>query len=397
MKYCVVIIDGASDWPSAVRGGMTCLESAQTPNMDAMAKEGVVGLVRTVPPGMEPSSAIACMSVLGYDPHEHYRGRSAIEARGMGIPIEKGDVVFRCNLVAVRDGRMWSYSCGAISTEEAQPLMAALNQDLGNSSVHFYPGVSYRHICKLKGAEETILADCTPPHDIHDRPIDEFLPRGPGSQLLQDLMARSQSILWDHPVNVERRARGVIPASMIWLFWGSAQLPNMPTFKDVHGLDAAITSAVDVMRGLARMTGMQTLGISGVTSDLDNDYDAQADGALAALHKHDLVVIHIEATDEAAHAGLAKEKIAAIQRVDQEIAGRLRRWCREGLRVLILPDHATPVEIQTHVADPVPFLLWGTGVTPTGQGGAQRFTETEARGTGIFIDEGHRIMSKLIG
>jgi 2,3-bisphosphoglycerate-independent phosphoglycerate mutase len=396
VKYCVMIIDGASDWPSAARGGKTCLELAHTPNMDAMAREGVVGLVRTVPPGMEPSSAIACMSVLGYDPHEHYRGRSAIEARGMGIRVDKGDVVFRCNLVAVRDGRMWSYSCGAISTEEARPLIATLNRELGDDSVHFYPGVSYRHICKLKGAEETVLANCTPPHDIHGKLTDEFLPRGPGSHLLRDLMARSQSILHDHPVNVERGTRGLIPASMIWLFWGSAQLHNMPAFKDVHGLDAAITSGVDVMRGLARMAGMQTLEIAGVTSDLDNDYAAQADGALAALSQYDMVVIHVEATDEAAHAGLAKEKIEAIQRVDQEIAGRLRSWHKEGLGVLILPDHATPVEIRTHVADPVPFLLWGAGLTPTGPGSAQRFTETEARGTGIFVDEGHSIIGKLI-
>jgi len=393
MKYCVIIIDGASDWPLAAHGGRTCLELAHTPNMDAMAKEGVVGLVRTVPPGMEPSSAIACMSVLGYDPHEHYRGRSAIEARGMGIPVDEGEVVFRCNLVAVRDGRMWSYNCGPISTDEARPLIATLNEQLGNDTVHFYPGVSYRHICKIKGAEDAILANCTPPHDIHDKAIDGFLPKGPGSQLLRDLMARSEPILRDHSVNVERRTRGDIPATTVWLFWGSAKLSDIPAFKDVHDLDAAITSGVDVMRGLARMTGIQTLDIPGVTSDLDNDYAAQAGGALEALGKYDMAVIHVEATDEAAHAGLAKEKIEAIQRVDQEIVGRLRSWHKDSLRVLILPDHSTPVEIQTHVADPVPFLLWGIGFTANG---AKRFTEAEAKGTGILIDEGHSIMGKLI-
>ncbi|MBE0430788.1 MAG: cofactor-independent phosphoglycerate mutase [Dehalococcoidia bacterium] len=396
MKYCVIIIDGASDWPMADHGGRTCLELAHTPNMDAMAREGVVGLVRTVPPGMEPSSAIACMSVLGYDPHEHYRGRSAIEARGMGLSIEEGEVVFRCNLVAVRDGHMWSYSSGAISTEEARPLIASLNEELGDGRIRFYPGVSYRHICKIKEEENAILASCTAPHDIHDKAIEEFLPMGPGSELLRDLMARSERILGEHPVNIARRTRGDIPATMIWLFWGSGKLSDMPSMKEVYGLDAALTSAVDVMRGLARMTGIQTLDIPGVTGDLDNDYSAQAVGALEALERYDLAVIHVEATDEAAHAGLAAEKIEAIQRVDEEIATRLRRWDKDALRVLILPDHSTPVEVQTHVADPVPFVLWGAGSMPASRGRAQRFTEAEARGTGVFIDQGHRIMSKLI-
>jgi 2,3-bisphosphoglycerate-independent phosphoglycerate mutase len=396
MKYCTIIVDGASDWPLAAHGGRTCLELARTPNLDAMAREGIVGLVRTVPPGMEPSSAIACMSVLGYDPREHYRGRSAIEAQGMGIPVDQGDVVFRCNLVAVRDGNMWSYSCGAISTEEARPLIASLNEELGDGRVDFYPGVSYRHICKIRGARRTILASCTPPHDIHDKAIDEFLPRGPGSELLRDLMARSEALFRDHPVNVQRRARGDIPATMIWLFWGSGRLSEMPSFKDMHGLEAAMTSAVDVMRGLARMTSMRTLEIPGVTGDLDNDYGAQAAGALKALDQCDVAVIHVESTDEAAHAGLAREKIEAIQRVDEEIARQLRTWNKDALRVLILPDHSTPVEIQTHVPDPVPFILWGTGVTPPGRGGAQRFTEAEARSSGIFIEEGHTLMDRLL-
>ena len=396
MKYCVIIVDGASGWPLATHGGRTCLELARTPNMDAMAAEGIVGLVRTVPPGMEPSSAVACMSVLGYDPREYYRGRSAIEARGMGIPVDPGDVVFRCNLVAVRDGHMWSYSCGAISTEEARPLIATLNEELGDGRVDFYPGVSYRHICKIRDAATTMLANCTPPHDIHAKAIDEFLPRGSGSELLRELMARSEALLRDHPVNVQRRARGDIPATMIWLFWGSGRLSDMPCFADVHGLEGAMTSAVDVMRGLAGMTGMRTLDIPGVTGDLDNDYGAQAEGALQALQTCDMVVIHVEATDEAAHAGLTREKIEAIQRVDAEIAGRLRSWNKDDLRVLILPDHSTPVEVQTHVPDPVPFMLWGTGVTQPGRGKAQRFTETEARVTGIFIDEGHTIMNRLI-
>jgi 2,3-bisphosphoglycerate-independent phosphoglycerate mutase len=220
---------------------------------------------------MEPSSACACMSVLGYDPRVYYRGRAAIEARSMGIPIGQGEAVFRCNLVAVRDGQMWDYSSGHISTDEAAELIAALNESLGNDQVRFYPGVSYRHICKLKGLEETLAATCTPPHDIPGQPISQFLPKGPGSGFLRDLMSRSEAVLQNHPVNIRRRARGEVPATMLWLFWGSGQILDMPPFKQVYGLKAAMTSGVDLLRGLAQMMGMTVLDIPGVTDGLDND------------------------------------------------------------------------------------------------------------------------------
>jgi len=394
LKYCIVIIDGASGLPLPERGGKTCLELAYTPNLDAMAKEGILGLVRTVPPGMEPSSACACMSVLGYDSKQYHRGRAAIEARSMGVTIDEGEAVFRCNLVAIRDGKMWDYSAGHISTSEAQQLIGALNESLGSNKVHFYPGISYRHLCKLKGGEDTLLATCTPPHDIHDRPIDEFLPKGPGSELLRDLMERSQAVLRGHPVNVERRSRGDIPATMLWLFWGSGRVSDMPAFKQIYGLNAAITSAVDVVPGLARMMGMGVLDIPGVKDGLDNDYVAQAVGALTALKEYDLVVIHIEATDEAAHAGSIDDKIEAIQRVDREVLSRIRSWRPDNLRMLIMPDHPTPIKTQTHSDEPVPFMLWGPGFTANG---AKRFTESEAKSTGFFIEEGYKIMSRLIG
>jgi len=393
MKYCVVIIDGAAGWPLPDHDGKTCLELAHSLNLDIMAKEGVVGLVRTIPPGMEPSSGCACMSILGYDPEVYYRGRSAIEAKGMDIPVNQGEAIFRCNLVAVREGKMWSYSSGYISTDEAQELIAALNESLGDDKVHFYPGVSYRHICKIKGREDTLLATCTPPHDIMSKPVNEFLPHGDGSELLQDLMARSEVVLRDHPVNIERKARGDIPATRIWLFWGSGKIPDMPAFKEVYGLDAALTSGVDILRGLAKMIEVEVLYIPGVTDGLDNDYAAQAVGALEALKEHDLVVIHVEAPDEAGHAGSIGDKIEAIQRVDKEIMSRIRTWDKDVLRVLVMPDHATPIEVQTHVEDPVPFILWGPGFTARG---AKRFTEAEAKGTGVFIEEGPEIMGRLI-
>lgn len=393
MKYCILIMDGAAGWPLPERGEKTCLELAHTPNLDAMAKESCLGLVRTVPRGMEPSSACACMSILGYNPQAYYWGRSAIEARSINIPIEAGETVFRCNLVAVRDGKMRSYSSGNISTSEAQALITALNEKLGDDKVHFYPGVSYRHICKIKGQEDILLANCTPPHDIPGKPIKEFMPKGTGGALLRDLMVRSESVLHNHPVNVARRTRGDIPATMIWLFWGSGQISDMPAFKVVYGLNAAMTSGVDLLRGFAKMIGIEVLSIPGVTGDQSNDCTAQAIGALESLKEHDLVVIHVEAPDEAAHAGSVNDKVEAIQRIDVEIVSRIRRWNKDAFRVLIMPDHPTPIKTQTHTEEPVPFMLWGPGFVGNGAG---RFTEAEAKSTGAFIDEGYNIMGRLI-
>jgi 2,3-bisphosphoglycerate-independent phosphoglycerate mutase len=394
MKYCVLIIDGAAGLPLTKRGGKTCLELAQTPNLDALAGEGEVGLVCTVPPGMEPSSACACMSVLGYDPKVYYRGRSAIEAQSMGIEIGEGEVVFRCNLVAIRDGRMWSYSAGYISTGEAGRLIAALNRELGDENIKFYPGVSYRNILKLRGHGDALEAICTPPHDIPDKEIDSFLPRGRGSQILRELMGRSEAVLRYHPVNERRRRRGEIPVTTIWLFWGSGQLPEMPSFQQVYGLSAALTSGVDLLKGLGKMLEMEVLAIGGVTDGLDNDFAAQAKGALAALAENDLAVIHIEAPDEAAHAGAVDSKIEAIQRIDKEVVSRLLSWDEDDLRLLVMPDHPTPVKSRTHSPEPVPFLLWGEGFKPNG---ANRLTEAEAKNTGLFIEEGYKIMGRLLG
>jgi 2,3-bisphosphoglycerate-independent phosphoglycerate mutase len=394
VKYAIVIIDGAAGLPLVERGNKTCLELARTPNLDAMAKEGVLGLVRTVPAGMEPSSACACMSVLGYDPKIYYKGRAGIEAMSLDIPVGGGEVVFRCNLVAIRNGRMWDYSAGHISSGEAKELIAALNESLGNDQIHFYPGVSYRHICKLKGGEETLSAICTPPHDIPDKPVEDFLPRGKGSEILRDLMKRSEAVLKDHPMNVKRVSRGDIPATSIWLFWGSGKAPEMPKFKEVYGLSAALTSGVDLLRGLAGMLGIEVLDIAGVSDGLDNDYAAQANGALEALNRHELVIIHIEAPDEAAHAGLIDDKIGAIEMVDKEVLNRLRSRQKDGLRLLILPDHPTPIKVRTHTGEPVPFILWGEGFSTNG---AKKFTEAEAKSTGLFIGDGYKIMGRLVG
>jgi len=394
MKYIVLIIDGAAGLPLPERGGKTCLELARTPNLDKMASEGLAGLVRTVPPGMEPSSACACMSVLGYNPTVYYKGRASIEARSMGIDIGRGEVVFRCNLVNIEDGRMKDYSAGHIGTDEAGEIIAALNEKLGGEDVIFYPGVSYRHILKIKGHEDALKAVCTPPHDIPGKLVAGFLPKGEGSDLLIDLMARSETLLRGHEINVARRDRGDVPVTSIWLFWGSGELPAMPSFKEVYGLDAALTSGVDLLKGLAKMAGMEVLNIRGVTDGPDNDHAAQIKGALEALKTHDLAVAHIEAPDEAGHGGLIDEKIKAIEKIDAEVVGRLLEWRGRDLKVLVMPDHPTPIKLRTHTADPVPFLIWGKGVEANG---AKRFTEAEAAKTGVFIEEGYKIMGRLVG
>jgi 2,3-bisphosphoglycerate-independent phosphoglycerate mutase len=387
-----LIIDGAAGLPIAERGGKTCLEMAHTPNLDAMAKHGALGLVRTVPPGMEPSSACACMSILGYDPAIYYKGRASIEAKSLGIDIADDEVVFRCNLVSVVDGKMHDYSAGHIPTPEAAEIIKSLNDELGSDEITFYPGLSYRHILKLKGHRETLKAKCTPPHDIPGKPVKEYLPQGPGSGLLIDLMTRSQTLLKRHQINKERLSRGEISASTIWLFWGSSRAPGMPSFIKSYGLKAALTSGVDLLRGLAKLAGMTVLNIRGVTDGSDNDNAAQATGALKALKEHDLVFVHIEAPDEAAHGGYIDEKIKAIEDIDKQVVSRIRDY-QGDLRVLIMPDHPTPISVRTHTSDPVPFLIWGKGVKASG---ASRFTEAEAKRIGVLIDKGFKILGKLL-
>jgi len=393
MKYCVLIIDGAAGRPLPQREGKTSLELARTPNLDALAKEGQVGLTSTVPDGMEPSSAIACMSIAGYDPRVYYKGRSAIEALSMGINIGPGETAFRCNLVTVQDGRMQDYSAGHITTEEARELILSIEKSLGSSETHFYPGVAYRHILKIKGHTEAVNAVCTPPHDISGQPVQGYLPEGKGSEILRDLMRRSETVLKDHPVNLARKSRGELPATTIWLFWPSGEVPELPSYQKLYGLQGSMISAVDLLRGIGQMAGLENLIIPGVTDGPDNDYVAQANGALKALEQKDLVIIHVEAPDEAGHSGSIEQKIKAIEKTDQEIVSRLRDYKADKLRLLIMPDHPTPIELKTHSREPVPFLLWGPGFKANG---TRRLTEAEASLSGFFVQPGYVIINKLI-
>jgi 2,3-bisphosphoglycerate-independent phosphoglycerate mutase len=393
MKYCVIIMDGAAGLPLPGCDGKTSLEMARTPNLDAMAVSGTVGLSRNVPPGLEPDSAVACMSIFGYNPAVYYSGRAPIEAVSLDIPIHPGEVLFRCNLVTVRDGIMLSHSAGSITTGETREVMVSLNAALGNEKVIFYPGVTYRSILKLKSADETAQAICTPPHDIPNKPTADYLPQGTGSVVLRDLMARSEEILKNHPVNKKRIAAGKLPATSIWLFWGSGKTPSMPAFKKVYHAGAAVTSAVSLLQGLGKMAGMKILQIPGVTDGPDNDYAGQAKGALEALKRYDIVIVHVESPDEAGHAGSMQAKIEAIEKIDGLVASEFRKYSGQ-LRVLVTPDHPTPVTSRTHNSDSVPFLLWGHGITANG---AKRLTENEANRTGLLVNPGHKLMQRLLG
>jgi 2,3-bisphosphoglycerate-independent phosphoglycerate mutase len=392
VKHVVLITDGASGWPVDAFGGRTTLETAELPNLDRMAQTGVVGLAVTVPDHMEPSSAVACMSVMGYDPSLFYAGRGPIEALALGIDLEPGQAALRCNLVTVGDGVMRSYSAGNISSHESHELMAAIQAELGDQRVRFHPGVGFRHILTVREGRDLLGTRCTPPHDLTDRGIDGHLPDGPAAGLLLDLMERSKSILASHPVNLARESRGELPGTQIWPFWPGLQPAALPSFREKFGVRAALTSPVDLLRGIARQVGIDVLEIDGVTDGTDNDYSSQMKGALEALRDHDLVVVHVEAPDATGHDGDAEGKRAALECIDNEMVSLL--WEREGeMRVLVLPDHPTPLAIKTHVSEPVPFILWGRGLAGTP---AASFTERAAAGTGLLVPAGYDLMGMLL-
>jgi len=393
VKYVVLITDGASGWPVEAFEGRTTLEAAELPNLDRMARTGVVGRAATVPDGMEPSSAVACMSVMGYDPSLFYAGRGPIEALALSIDLEPGQVALRCNLVCVDDGAMRSYSAGNISSSESHVLMAAIQSELGDRRVRFHPGVGFRHILTVREGRDLLATRCVPPHDLADQQIGGHLPDGPAADLLLDLMERSKPILAAHPVNRGRKDRGELPATQIWPFWPGVRPAAMPSFREKYGLRAALTSPVDLLRGIANQLGIDVLEIAGVTDGPDNDYGAQMKGALKALGDHDLVIVHVEAPDAAGHDGDAEGKRTALERIDVEMASQL--WEREGgLRVLVMPDHPTPLALRTHAAEPVPFIIWGEGSTGTP---APSFTESAAAGTGLLVPAGHELMAMLLG
>ncbi|HQG04133.1 MAG TPA: cofactor-independent phosphoglycerate mutase [Thermoleophilia bacterium] len=378
VKRLVVVPDGMADEPLPELGGRTPLAVADTPAMDALARSGTVGLVWTVPDGMAPGSDVANLAVLGYDPAAVYSGRSPLEAASIGVELGPGDVAYRCNLVTVVDGVMYDHTAGHITDEDARRCVAALRAALGGGPFEFHAGVSYRTLMVWRGGR---LVPCTPPHDILGRPVADFLPL---SDELRDLMARGAAAL-----------AGVRPGTSIWL-WGEGTAPSMPRFADLYGLRGAVVGAVDLVRGIGRYAGFDVLEVPGATGDLDTDYGAKARAALEALDDHDLVWVHVEAPDEAAHMGSLCEKIRAIERVDREVLAPLLAAV-PAAAVLVLPDHQTPVRIRTHAGGPVPFVFArADGALLSSSSPAPAFSELEAERTGVFVDDGSTLMRMFL-
>lgn len=352
----------------------------------------MVGLAQTVPEGAEPSSSAACTSILGYDPIADYVGRGAIEAASMGISLAPDEIALRMNLVHIADGAMTSYACGHITTKESRAIVADLDAVLGDHIFRFHPGVAYRHILVVKGHPEVLSLEFTPPHDISDKPVAGQQPRGAGAEILTRLMERAREVLASSPANRERASRGQLPATDIWPFWPGVAPSGLTPFAELRGVRAAMTSGVDLLNGLAVLFGIDRLSIAGVTDGADNDYAAQVEGALLALRDHDLVIVHVESPDEEGHGGNRDGKIAAIEAIDREVIARIRAYEGE-LRILCMPDHPTPIALKTHVGEPVPFLLAGSGVTPNG---AMAFDEAAAAATGLLVDPGRDVMRLLL-
>ncbi len=388
MKYAVIVPDGMADTPRPELRDKTPMEVARDPNMQAVAKEGRVGLVRTIPEGMDPGSDVAILSIMGYDPREHHTGRAGLEAVGMGVELAPHETAFRCNLVTVSDDQMVDYSAGHISTKEAGVLIALLNERLGGKTLRFHAGVGYRHLAVLSGEE--IEASTSPPHDIMGRAINDHWPRGKGKELLKRIMLASREVLSGHDVNTVRIDLGENPANMIWL-WGAGRAPTLPSFKEKFGVSGAVICGVQLVRSLGICAGWEVIDVPGATGYLDTDYGAKGKAAVEALGKHDFVFVHVEAPDEAAHEGNVEKKIAAIEAIDRSIVGPVLAALRSAgdFRIMVLPDHATPIEKQTHVTDPVPFAVAGSGFAAVCE---RSFTERDAQESDLKVEEGHRLM-----
>ncbi len=401
MKYVVVLGDGMADYPLPALGGKTPLQASRKPTIDELAKKSEVGLCKTVPEGMKPGSDVANMSVLGLDPREYYTGRSPLEALSIGIPLQATDVTLRCNLVTLsdeenyEDKRMLDYSAGEISTEEARELIGYLKQYLDDERMTLYTGVSYRHCLVVKKGETG--NDLTPPHDISDRPIAAYLPKGPEGEKYLEMMKRSYALLKDHPVNKKRIAAGKNPANSVW-FWGEGTKPAPVNFEEKFGLKGGVISAVDLVKGIGILAGMEIIDVPGITGNWDTNFRGKAMAAANALKSGlDFVYIHMEAPDECGHHGDIEKKIYSIEQISEVVIKTLLQefsGMGEPFTMLICPDHPTPIALKTHVSDPVPYLLYRSD---EGKGnGAAAYDETEAEKTGVYVPQGHTLMQKLL-
>ncbi len=397
MKYIVIVPDGMADWPVKDIGGKTPLEAAHTTNMDYMAQRGTVGCVQTIPRGMKPGSDIGNLAIMGYDPRTCFSGRAPLEAANLGIDMAEDEVAFRCNLVTVENNTMVDYSAGHIKTSEAAEIIESLNEKLRSDTIRFHAGKSYRHLLILKARNTRTMVGirtCAP-HDIMGQDIRKYLPSGKNAEILQRIMEQAAKILEGHPVNNVRLDLKENPASQIWL-WGQGVRPALPPFEERFGIKGAVISAVDLVNGIGKLAGLDIIRVPGITGYYDTNYKGKASYALSALKDHDFVFIHIEAPDEAGHNGDWKNKIAAIEHIDREIVGEVLNHFNEhdDFRVLILPDHATPVEKRTHTDEPVCFLMFGKHIR---SGGAPAFTEAGARTADIHFHSGEELMRSFLG
>jgi 2,3-bisphosphoglycerate-independent phosphoglycerate mutase len=391
-KYVIIIPDGAADEPIEQFGGKTVLEAAEIPNIDIISQTGKQGLARTVTKKMTPGSDVAMMSLLGYDPQRFYTGRAPLEAVAMNIHLEPSDWVFRCNLVTIADEKMADHSAGHITTKEAAKLVEDLNKTLGNNYIKFYPGVSYRHLCVIKGIDFDVYS--APPHDIIGQEISKNLPRGKNAEVLLELMAKSQQLMADHEINKVRRDLGENQVSSIWL-WGQGKKAAMDSFKDKYGLKGAAITAVDLVRGLSKLIGFDLIKVEGATGFVDTNYKGKAAAAIEALDKYDIVLIHIEGPDEAGHAGNAEMKKKAVERIDKYIVGPVYQAIQKypGWRILVMPDHPTPVSRQAHSGEPVPFAMAGDRI----EGILKKpFSEANAAQSGLKIEKGFELMEYFL-
>ncbi|MFH1868552.1 MAG: cofactor-independent phosphoglycerate mutase [Candidatus Omnitrophota bacterium] len=401
MKYIVLVGDGMADRPLKDLDGKTPLEVARIPNMDFVAKEGTVGCASTIPESLSPASDVANMALLGYDPVIYYTGRGPLEAANMGIELSKNEIAFRCNLVTVAEEKMADYSAGHISNKEAATLIKFIDKKLGSNTIRFYPGVSYRHLAVVNHnklhlkKDDLIKTLCTPPHDILNRNISRYMPNGAASGFLTDLMLKSKDILSGHDINKVRLDLNENPGNMVWL-WGQGTKPEMPSFYDKFKLHGSIISAVDLIKGIGKIIGLDVMDVPGATGYYDTDYLAKAKYALESLKKKNFVFVHVEAPDEAGHNGDIRAKITAIENFDRLVVGTILGSLRKGnkdFKLMVLPDHATPISVRTHTRDPIPFAMYGNGIE---KDGISSFNEPSIRTSNIYLDKGHKILEMFI-
>ncbi|NKB68365.1 MAG: cofactor-independent phosphoglycerate mutase [Candidatus Latescibacteria bacterium] len=392
MKYVVLVPDGAADYPLDELGGKTPLQAANLPHMDRLAGEGAGGLVQIIPPTRPPGSDIGNLEIFGYDTRVHYTGRAPLEAASMGVELGPGELAFRCNLIN-RDGdTLVDYSAGHISTEEAHDLIGAVGAALAAEDVRFYPGVQYRHLLVWAGQGEGQVS--FPPHDIMGQSIKAHLPAGPGQERIRQLMAAAGPVLAQAAVNKRRLEQGHLDANAIWL-WGSGRALQVDSLEKRYGLRGGVISAVDLVRGIGRCADMDIIEVPGITGYLDTNYRGKAEYALAALERYDLVYVHVEAPDEAGHNGDAQAKCQALEDFDAQVVGTLL----EGLdkvgpcRLLMTPDHRTPITLRTHSREPVPFVLWGPGIAADG---LRAYDEEAAAAGSLQVEHGHQLMDRLV-